>query len=231
MYLIFIDEAGHSGPDGRFFSVGGLIVHDCDALQMRREFRSVKESFGLAAGAEIKWRDLIRFRGPAAHLDPSALEHFLASASARFSRFTHVAVTTVDKEQLPGSLVNDAYLQALGVTLVLAQVEPLVRHDAYLVVVDHRTPNQDHRLRTALAKTLEWGRGSTELLFFQNSRDSVGLQLADMVVGAVHQRHDRGNDRYARAIASWFADRSPDSLRYPWVGWPPMPTRSERLQA
>lgn len=231
MYLIFIDEAGHSGPDGRYFSVGGLLVHDCEAHRMHTEFHRVKESFGLQAGLETKWRDLIRFRGPAVHLDTLSLEQFLSCTAASLSRFTRVAVTTVDKRRLPSGLVNDTYLQALGVTLVLAQMEPLVSRDPYLLVADQRTPKQDRRLRHTLFETLEWGKGSAEMLFFQNSRDSTGLQLVDMVVGAVHQRHDRGNDRYAWAMASWFGDERPDSLHYPWVGWPLLKDRDERLQA
>jgi hypothetical protein len=71
--------------------------------------------------------------------------------------------------------------------------------------------HDDEKLRTRHHELLEGGEPFTsnyaniiETIFFSPSEASVGLQLADMVAGAVHRSFHNGEHRFAEMIRPSF---------------------------
>jgi len=71
------------------------------------------------------------------------------------------------------------------------------------VVADHRGVEDDQRFRLhhqkllySSAEFISRYRNLVESLFVQPSNLSVGIQLADMVAGAVWRKFERGDDRW-----------------------------------
>jgi hypothetical protein len=76
-----------------------------------------------------------------------------------------------------------------------------------IVVGDHRGPGDDKRLRTHHEKLLHSASGFTskyanlvEGLFIHPSNLSVGIQLADMVAGAVWRKFERNDNRFYKML-------------------------------
>ena len=81
------------------------------------------------------------------------------------------------------------------------------RMECGIVVADHRGAKDDERFRVAheqlLKKVTVWTSqypNMVESLFFQPSNLSVGVQLADMVAGAVWRKYEKGDDRWYKAL-------------------------------
>jgi Protein of unknown function (DUF3800) len=80
-----------------------------------------------------------------------------------------------------------------------------------IVVTDHRGIEDDHRFRLhhqkllySSGKSISNYRNLIEGLFVQPSNMSVGIQLADLVAGAVWRRFERNDDRWYRMAESSF---------------------------
>ena len=76
-----------------------------------------------------------------------------------------------------------------------------------MVVADHRGGGDDKRLRQHHQKLLYSSgqyvseyKNLTESLFLQKSEMSIGIQLADMVAGAVWRKFERGDDRWYKLV-------------------------------
>lgn len=81
------------------------------------------------------------------------------------------------------------------------------RKEYGIVVGDHRGANDDRRLRGHHEKLLHSSSGFTskyenliEGLFLHPSNLSVGIQLADMVAGAVWRKFERNDDRFYKLL-------------------------------
>ena len=78
-----------------------------------------------------------------------------------------------------------------------------------VVVADHRSGGDDKKLREHHQKLLySSGRyiskyaNLTESLFLQKSEMSIGIQMADMIAGAVWRMFERGDDRWYKLMES-----------------------------
>jgi hypothetical protein len=101
-----------------------------------------------------------------------------------------------------------------------------------IVVSDHRGAEDDHRFRLhhqkllhASGKSYTTYRNLIEGLFVQPSNLSVGIQLADLVAGAVWRKFERNDDRWYSLIQSSLR-RSPKGeidgfglVRFPKENW------------
>jgi hypothetical protein len=81
------------------------------------------------------------------------------------------------------------------------------RKEYGIVVGDHRGSGDDRRLRSHHEKLLHSAGGFTskydnliEGLFLHPSNLSVGIQLADMVAGAVWRKFERKDDKYYKML-------------------------------
>jgi hypothetical protein len=81
------------------------------------------------------------------------------------------------------------------------------RMECGIVVADHRGAKDDERFRGAHERLLNertvWTSkygNMVESLFFQPSNLSIGVQLADMVAGAVWRKYEKGDERWYKAL-------------------------------
>lgn len=81
------------------------------------------------------------------------------------------------------------------------------RPETGIIVADHRGVADDARFRSAHERLLYAGGDFTskythliESLFFQPSHLSVGVQLADMVAGAIWRKFEKGDETWYRAL-------------------------------
>lgn len=101
-----------------------------------------------------------------------------------------------------------------------------------IIVADHRGAQEDKRLRSHHQKLIHSQGGGTsnyrnliESLFLQPSNLSVGIQLADMVAGAVWRKFERNDERWYQRIEPSFR-RGPNGqvdgyglIKMPKAGW------------
>ena len=80
-----------------------------------------------------------------------------------------------------------------------------------IIICDHRQPKDDHQLRLLHQKLLTGSKKSfstyqnlIEGVFLAPSHLSVGIQLADMVAGAVYRKFSRQDDRFFDLIKTSF---------------------------
>ncbi len=81
------------------------------------------------------------------------------------------------------------------------------RKEFGIVVADHRASQDDKRLRMhhqmllhSSAKVTSNYRNLIEGLFLEPSNQSIGIQLADMVAGAVWRKFERNDDRWYQMV-------------------------------
>jgi hypothetical protein len=82
------------------------------------------------------------------------------------------------------------------------------RTETGIIVADHRGPAQDARFRVAHERLLTNTQNDftsdyqnlVESLFFLPSAISIGIQLADMVAGAVWRKFEKGDDHCYRQL-------------------------------
>src|SRR5579859_7191376 len=101
-----------------------------------------------------------------------------------------------------------------------------------IIVGDHRGSGEDKRLRAQHQKLIHSNGGFIsnydnliETLFLEPSNISIGIQLADMVAGAVWRKYERNDGKWYGAVESSFR-RSPDGrvdgygiIKVPKAGW------------
>lgn len=106
------------------------------------------------------------------------------------------------------------------------------RHTSGIIVADHRNGHEDNRMREQHERLVrETGKYTStygnfiESIFLSPSHMSIGIQLADMVAGAVWRFHEHGDDKWLNAIRPSFR-RSPAGaidgygvMRFPKAGW------------
>ncbi|MFQ5608402.1 MAG: DUF3800 domain-containing protein, partial [Candidatus Zixiibacteriota bacterium] len=101
-----------------------------------------------------------------------------------------------------------------------------------IIVADHRGRGDDDKMRTQHERLVREDRKYTstygnfvESLFFSPSHMSIGIQLADMIAGAIWRRFQHDDERYFNQIRNSFR-RSPSGktdgfgiVRFPKSTW------------
>lgn len=250
MHLLFVDESGTPPKPGkinpRYFVVGAIIIPENlwhrlkDALfgmKVRRKIRG-----------ELKWRyfapDNDDARNPMRLLaqperDQIREEVYRIITNERGVK-TMAAVCSAAAAYKMRSITDQEGLYHLTYKTITERfqyyLQDLTRESGGtvrgIVVADHRGGGDDKRLREHHQKLL-YSSGQhvskyenlTESLFLQKSEMSIGIQLADMVAGAVWRKFERGDDRWYEMIAKTLSNR-PTGLvdgygiiKVPKVGW------------
>lgn len=232
MYLCFIDESQtppNPGQEGRapYFVIAGVIIHeaqwhgisaDLEALKARPEFNIV---------GEIKWR----FFGPTnvdpansvAHLDQRNRDAFREAFYRILTKRKAVKIVcTVTDVQAAYALryvenQEDLYLYTYkGVSerfqYFLQDMSRTIGADQLgLIVADHRSKAQDQKLTERHHELVEQDApvfstygNYIETLFLTPSHNSVGIQFADMVAGAIGRRFNATDGLYFDQLADAF---------------------------
>jgi hypothetical protein len=205
--------------------MAGVVMHEAQWHGVATEFRTLLKNFGIRG--EIKWRYFgLHNDDPdnsVAALDESARDEVRRKLyeiiTARKS-IKIIACVTSAAAAYQLDYVHDAddlylytyktlterfqyYLQDLSRTVGDKQLG--------MVVADHRGKTQDDLLRKRHAALVaEKGvftskyANYVEIVFLTPSHYSVGIQLADMVAGAIGRQYNTGDDRFATLIRGSF---------------------------
>lgn len=222
MHLFFIDESGTIPPKDkinvRYFTLGGIIIPENIWQEIDQELIMIKKQAAIVG--EIKWRYFSPQKKSSkpnslSHLNPHQKEELRFGLFNLIIKYTCVRlICTVVDIQLAYNLdyvknENDlywyAYLQMIEKFQLHLRDLLVLTGDKFngIVICDHRQPKDDHQLRLLHQKLLtEWPynvlsyRNLVEGVFIAPSHLSVGIQLADMVAGAVYRKFVRNDSRY-----------------------------------
>ncbi len=227
MYLLFLDESGTPPkPEkaaGRYLVIGGVIIPEGAWQAIAKEFKKLMSPLEFNVNGEIKWKYFGTGNNtkdnPLVHLSrakkDSLREAIFKLITSRKAIKLICCVTCVEVAFSRPTISNqtDVYhLTYKGVTerfqYFLQDASRVTGQTQYgLIVSDHRQTCDDQNLRKRHHELIEKPCEYTyiyanivETIFFAPSEATVGLQLADMVAGAVHRSFQYGEHRFAEMI-------------------------------
>jgi hypothetical protein len=183
VYLLFLDESGT--PEDDVFALGGFAVRAADWPVLRARWDDCLAEVDWPADKELKWSGTRSGEVPPATAD--AVYDCLATLPIE-------CFVTVLYPQMSGydeffGTPEDTYATAL--TFLAERYQRfLTHHDAHgVIVLDSRRTETDDRMRRFFTRIQREGTPFAELerivdgLLLGPSHFSLGLQLADLVVG------------------------------------------------
>lgn len=229
MYLMFIDESGTPPPPNKigtnFFILGATIISEQVWHHIAGDFRSLKEKYSISG--EIKWR----FFSPNNQKQENSLIHLEQSKRFALRDDLFSLLTKYRSVKLLGTAANvEQYYQRPSVNSAddiyhLAYKQLIERFQYFLqdtsresgidasgiVICDHRGSRDDMRLRHLHESLLKTRNGfqSTfsrliEGVFIAPSHMTIGIQLADMVAGAIFRWFESDDARSYKKIEKNF---------------------------
>jgi Protein of unknown function (DUF3800) len=236
MHILFVDESGTPPKPTtnfdreRFFVIGGAIIRADAWPNIRNKLLGLKARRRIRG--EFKWRYFAPGNtdgaNPFKELDRTARDEVrseifgimasekgltcLACVADASSAYAYENLNSQDDlyhaTYKPLTERFQYFLQDFG--------RSCGRKEFGIVVSDHRGTRDDKRLRQHHDKLLHSSSEFTsrypnliESLFLQPSNLSVGIQLADMIAGAVWRKFQRGDDRWFNLIEQSFR-KAPD---------------------
>ncbi len=245
MQLLFIDESGTIPPknkikDVNHFTLGGIVIPSDLWHEVDKELAFLKNRFKIID--EIKWR----YFAPGKQLN--SLSHLNADQKERLREDLYDLITKFKSVRLICAVVdvksaykyeyvnceNDLYWYAYKQITERFQyyLQDLSRNIGSkingIIICDHRQPKDDHQLRLLHQKLLTGSKKSfstyqnlIEGVFLAPSHLSVGIQLADMVAGAVYRKFSRQDDRFFDLIKTSFRKNPGGKINgYGLIEWP-----------
>lgn len=230
MQLCFIDESGTPAKLGaakpRYFVLAGLIIPEERWRHISLQLRGLKSAYHY--WGELKWRFFAPGNTDAANpmvgWEQTRRNAFREEAFQIIAGDNSIKIVAglcdapLAYERADINSQNDIYFQTYKVVTERFQyyLQDMRKETGTtfrgIVVADHRGHDDDKRLRIQHQRLIEEDRANTsnyenmvEGLFLAPSHMSVGIQLVDLVAGAIWRRFD-ANDSY------WF-DRIRGSIR------------------
>jgi len=168
----FVDESGSKGSGGRFFVVSaiktrnpGALIRQVDALRDAYRFRSEFKYSGINAGSVAFYREVIRV---------------LASSDAHLSAY--VVDKNVNTEAVAGASW-DAHIRDVTRLIVGSTNKNELTSVALDIISFPKNVAVDDAIKLEVNKKL--GSLSVVSCLCLDSRTTTGLQLADLVAGAI----------------------------------------------
>ncbi|MEZ5814617.1 MAG: DUF3800 domain-containing protein [Alphaproteobacteria bacterium] len=248
MQIFFIDESGTLPPPDKVdnaptFALGGLVIPEDLWHEIDKELARLKAQYSVVG--EIKWRFFAPTRPehkttPLSHLSAQEKENLRNALYEIISKYKSVriisAVVDVRKAYALSyvNTVQDLYWYAYKQMTERFQyyLQDLSRTVGSkingIIICDHRQPQDDQQLRILHHRLLTGSKNSfstyenlIEGVFIAPSDLSVGIQLADMVGGAIFRKYARNDERYFQKIESSFRRSATGRLEgYGLVRWP-----------
>ena len=230
MYILFLDESGR--PDDRVFAVGGIAIRADLWHELRDRWSAALADGGWPADREIKWHGTQTGEVPPALADGL----FEAIAGAPVACYVAYLRPLAGREGAPELFGDDERTYRTALTFLAERFERmLAREDSYgVIVLDSRNREKDDRLRRFFERLRDEGTEFMELdrlvdsLMLGPSHFSVGLQVADLVVGStLAGRRGQLNDasRWHKLLRERCFARHPDTGEVDGVGLKEFPDR------
>jgi hypothetical protein len=221
MHILFLDESGTPPrPQDRYpsyFVVGGIIIPETSWHRIRDGLMGIKIRRKIRG--EIKWRYFAPNnnddRNPMRGMDQSARDAIRIDIYKLIASENAIKTLACVTSKAPAYALNFISSQE---DIYHATFKPVTERFQYhlqeigrltgrkefgIVVGDHRGAKDDKRLRAHHEKLLHSSSDFTskylnliEGLFIHPSNLSVGIQLADMVAGAVWRKFERKDETY-----------------------------------
>lgn len=187
---VYIDESGIANQS-RFLAIGALVFRRDHGL-VTNQFLTLRDRTGWRKEAHF-----VEINRTTAHLYREAI-NVVASSDGRF------VCAVIDKDEWnPFSSRREAWKTHAQVTIQLLNAVIGKGHPILSVVVDHlttpQTVNYEGYLATAINRTQ--GYLAVAGVNRMDSRACVGLQLADVLTGAVGHQYRQGHDSTARSAS------------------------------
>lgn len=231
MHVLFVDESGTPPPPNRtcetpFFVLGGVAVPEDQWRKLASDLAAIKASFKIIG--EIKWR---HFAGQKPGSKPTPLSHLSIEDKEKVRSRVYAALTAYKSIKLIAVVCDTErayglpYVSSADEMYWYAYKQLTERFQYYMqdlertvganqngiIVCDHRAPKDDQRLRDLHHRMIHSSKPNVskysnlvEGLFIAPSHQSVGIQFADMVAGAVYRKHAKGDDRFFNQIVASF---------------------------
>lgn len=185
MHILFLDESGT--PDDGVFAVGGFAVRADRWHQVRSRWDACLDEVGWPADRELKWSGTLNGEVPPATAD--AIYDCLAGLPIEC--LATVLWPDVGRIRHEAMFASDEDTYATALTFLAERFQRFLgHHDSYgVIVLDSRRREVDDRMRRFFVRIQREGTAFSELerivdgLLLGPSHFSLGLQLADLVVG------------------------------------------------
>lgn len=226
MKILFVDESGDPGNPNihpaatKFLIVGGTILSERNWLRLRDGVVALKRQYKISSECELKWAHL---RSPRKGI---SLEHLDFEKRRVFAkdflnlvkkvRGAKIILVIIDKgklykkRQIGFSTIN-LYAEAYSVLLERFEYYLEDKNDLGLVIHDF-TSNFDEteKMRRVGRKIIKngtrWAKMTNlfETFLFVPSDQSIGVQTADFIVGAVSRWQNAKDEQYLKIIKDKF---------------------------
>lgn len=230
MQMMFVDESGTPPRKGaanpKYFVLGGLIIPETIWHQVRDDLNQIKGKYGVQG--ELKWRYFVPANmdpaNPMSGLSKDQRDALRLEVFHMLSRYRSVRIIAV---VVDGSRAysEKKYVNSQDDLYWYAYKQLVERFQYYLqdihkdtglpangiVVCDHRGSQDDSMLRSLHAHLVEDDvhntsqlRNLIENVFLSPSHMGIGIQLADLVAGAVFRNFERDDARWFDLIRGSF---------------------------
>jgi hypothetical protein len=222
MYFLFLDESGTppkpNKATDKYLVIGGVIIPAGAWHSVAKEYKSI----AAPARGEIKWKyfGTGNKENTISHLsriekDRLRMAIFNLLISIKFI----CCVTSIEAAYRMPTIINQDDVYHLTYKAVTERFQYFLQDvqratgepQKGVVVCDHRMSDDDKKLRKRHHELLESDEAFTsaydnfvETIFFSPSEVTIGLQLADMVAGAIHRSFQYGEHRFLEAIKPGF---------------------------
>ncbi len=250
MYLLFVDESGTPPkPDAAgtsYFVMAGLVIPEDRWPGLRDKLTGLKRAAGYHG--EVKWR----FFAPNNDDAANPMKDWNAERRNAFRSRVFSIITDTKSCRIIACVSEAATAYGLGNVnsqedLYFRTYKPVTERFQYhlqdiaresgrdsfgMIVADHRGRGEDERMRLQHERLVrETGQYTSnyanfiEGLFFSPSHMSVGVQLVDMVAGAIWRAQSHGDRTWYDMIRPSFRSSSSGKIdgygvcRFPKAGW------------
>ncbi len=218
MHLCFIDESGtppsRPNPAQPYFTLGGAIIKASDWHRIADDVHGFAVQHRLRG--ELKWR----FFAPSNQAEDNPMREMdaakrkeLSLAFARLLAKTPVTiiacVTDIEAAFRYGSVTDQQSLYHFAYKPLSERFQYFLQDQKSIgiVIADHRGRDND-RLFKAHHQALVSKKGANvsaygrfvEGLFMQDSHQSIGIQIADFVAGAIHRAYSTDDPVHAKIL-------------------------------
>lgn len=169
--------------------LGGIICEKSNRKLIKRDILNIKNKYNIPNRAEIKWNKV----------SPSKLEYYKELVDYFFENDDlRFRALIIDKTQLNHKLFNqthDDWYYKMYYYLLINLVEPEQENYIYLDIKDTKSASKVEGVKKYLGfKLMDYEFDVIKNIQSMNSEESVIMQLADLLIGAIGYRNRKVYD-------------------------------------
>jgi hypothetical protein len=221
MHLLFLDESGTIDKSQTRFILGGIVVSEHIWHSLYSDILKIKNDYGIN-NSELKWRNFYPKSKDNAmkHLTPEQKNNLRDDIFAAITKYKSIKTFGVQLyldniwAQTPDLTHDEIYLSAYNAIVKRFQVMLSNVSNVYginvngIIICDHMDKRHNSNIKIHHEKEI-MANNSTypniiECLFLVDSHLSLGVQLADMVIGAYYRKITKGDETHFNKIKAIF---------------------------